>query len=76
MPTSDARAVDTVFVVFSNHLDVGYTDNNNGSSAMLDLGRHLGTPRLKGGLLVQKFSFSKSRATPGLDLCSEVDLGR
>jgi len=35
--------IDTVFIVFSNHLDVGYTDNNNGSSSGAVINRYFDT---------------------------------
>ena len=32
-PPPSMTDIEKVFIVFSNHLDVGYTDNNNGSCA-------------------------------------------
>ena len=32
--------ITTVFIIFSNHLDIGYTDNKNGSCAAAVINRY------------------------------------
>ena len=39
-PSLASAAIHTVYVIFSNHLDVGYTDNLNGSSASAVINRY------------------------------------